>query len=61
MKNKDDPKAQAQAARIHDHYKRMADEMVLEFRDDDEFIKRLSDVLRRKAVGGKLLGIGIYD
>lgn len=59
MKPRDDPKI-AQAQRIHDHYKAVADEMVLEFRDDDEFIKRLAEVARRKAIGGKLLEIGIY-
>ena len=60
MKNKDDPR-KVKAQRIHDHYRAVADEMVLEFRDDREFIERLSQVQRRKAIGGKILGIGIYE
>lgn len=60
MNNKDDPTKRAQAVRIHDHYRRVGDRMIREFKDDQASIRRLSDVQKRKAIGGKFLGFGIY-
>lgn len=61
MRNKDDPRKLDQARRIHDHYRAVGEDMMLEFRDTPKFIQRLSEVQKRKARAGQVLGIGMYQ
>lgn len=61
MRNKENPRKLDQARRIHDHYRAISEDMILEFRDTPKFIERLSEVQKRKARAGRVLGIGLEE
>jgi len=56
---------QAQARRIYNYYKSKEVLLLAELREkyycDKKLLKRTSDVMKRRAIAGKVLGIGLMQ